>query len=254
MNIENKFVRKVSAIITLAGDIEKLRAEAIVESLTDWSQSGDLDDLKDWFLTQQGDCSMASTEIPLLECRGWSFDETLGRFEHDSKEFFYIQGLRVTNTVDREVAGGWDQPIITQVGFNGGILGLLRTRINGIPHYLVEAKAEPGNPDKVQICPTLQATFSNIKQAHGGNRPRFVEFFENRNGLESDTLFFQWMSEDGGRLHQKRNKGMLVEVAFSDFPTKLPSTFRWVSLYQLKELIKQNSWVSPHIRGVISHL
>jgi oxidase EvaA len=254
MNIENKFLGQVDSVTTLAGDIDKLRAESIVESFTDWSQTGDLDDFKRWFLKQQRDCSLSYTDIPLLDCKGWRYNETLGRFEHDSKEFFYLQGLRITNTIGREVVGGWDQPIITQVGFNGGILGLLRAKINGIPHYLVESKAEPGNPDKVQICPTLQATFSNIKQAHGGKRPRFVEFFEHRDGSESDTLFCQWMSEDGGRLHQKRNKGILVEVAISEFPTELPETFRWVSLFQLKELIKQNSWVSPHIRGVISHL
>lgn len=254
MNIEVKFDRQVSEVIKLAPDAEKLRAEAIVESLNDWSQSGDLENLKRWFLNQQRNCSMSITEIPLLECKGWSYDDGLGRFEHESKEFFYIQGLRVSSTVDREVVNGWDQPIITQVGYTGGILGLLRARINGIPHYLVEAKAEPGNPDKVQICPTLQATFSNINQAHGGKRPRFVDFFENRDGSESDTLFCQWMSEDGGRLHKKCNKGLIVEAKFSDIPTMLPNTFRWVSLYQLKELIKQNSWVSPHIRGIISHL
>ena len=77
----------------------------------------------------------------------------------------------------REVEDGWEQPIVTQVGFDGGVLGLLRSKRNGVPYYLVEAKAEPGNPDKVQICPTLQATFSNINQNHGGRQPKFVDLF-----------------------------------------------------------------------------
>ena len=42
----------------------------------------------------------------------------------------------------------------------GGLLGLIRTKIEGLPHYLVEAKYEPGNFNSVLFSPTLQATFS----------------------------------------------------------------------------------------------
>jgi oxidase EvaA len=157
---------------------------------------------------------------------------------------------------EREVGeGGWDQPMVTQIGFDGGLLGLLRKRIDGIPHYLIEAKAEPGNPDLVQISPTLQATFSNLKRAHGGKRPRFADLFEEPDKYNATVHFKQWMSEDGGRLHLKRNMGMMVEVD-EEFPIdqeQLP-TFTWASLYQLKSLLKTNSWVNPHIRGIISHL
>ena len=123
---------------------------------------------------------MTIEDIPLDECRGWSINEDSGWISHDSGEFFIVQGVRVALSSNREVTGGWDQPMVTQVGFDGGLLGLLRKRIDGVPHYLVEAKAEPGNPDKVQISPTLQATFSNLKRAHGGNKPRYAEFLKDR--------------------------------------------------------------------------
>ena len=71
--------------------------------------------------------------------------------------------------------------------------------------------------------------------------------------MKATVLFSQWMSEDGGRLHLKRNKGMLVEVD-EDLEISTPDNFYWASLFQLKELIKMNSWVNPHIRGIISHL
>ena len=234
-------------------EIDKLRAESHIESGKDWSRNGSLSELEAWFLQQQKQCSMCITDIPLIECQGWYFDETSGWIQHHSGEFFVVQGVRVSLTDNREVKGGWDQPIVTQVGFDGGILGLLRKRLDGIPHYLIEAKAEPGNPDKVQISPTLQATFSNLKQAHGGSKPRFSKFFEFPDDYTCEVLFSQWMSEDGGRLHLKRNKGMLVELPESE-NIVIPDNFRWVSLYQLKALIKQNSWVNPHIRGIISHL
>ena len=214
-----------------------------------------LDEFAQWYLVQQQNCSMQVTDIALNECRGWHIDEKKGDVTHESGEFFKVQGIRVSMSQDREVGeGGWDQPMVTQVGFVGGLLGLLRKQIDGIPHYLVEAKAEPGNPDLVQISPTLQATFSNLKRAHGGNKTRFAELFEEPEEYNALVLFRQWMSEDGGRLHLKKNMGMLVEVD-DDYPIPddMP-TFTWASLYQLKALLKNQSWVNPHIRGIISHL
>jgi oxidase EvaA len=238
---------------SLGLNLNELRIEAHVESMLDWSLVGDLESTKRWFLEQQKNCSMTITDIPLSECKGWGIDSKTGWIQHDSGEFFIVQGVRVGLSSDREVKGGWDQPILTQVGFDGGLLGLLRQRIKGIPHYLVEAKAEPGNPDKTQISPSLQATFSNLKQAHGGRKPRLSEYFEFPEENQGTVLFSQWMSEDGGRLHLKRNKGMLVELP-TDTELDLGNTYRWVSLFQLKELIKQNSWVNPHVRGIVSHL
>src|SRR5690349_1147397 len=105
-----------------------LRAEAHVESQRDWSPLHTLDEVKAWF----GDCranpGMAVSDIPLAECREWSLDTATGFFRHASGDFFYVQGLRVEGGAGRERGSGWDQPMLTQVGFDGGILGLLRQR------------------------------------------------------------------------------------------------------------------------------
>lgn len=249
-------VDKHSSFIHAAGleGVDKLRIETQIESLRDWSQTGTLADVERWFLEQQDACTMTIEDIPLNDCRDWYYDDASGWIRHKSQEFFVVQGVRIGLSGSREVgAGGWDQPIVTQIGFDGGLLGLLRKRVNGIPHYLVEAKAEPGNPDKIQISPTLQATFSNLKRAHGGNKPKFSELFEEPGANGGTVLFDQWMSEDGGRLHLKRNRGMLVEVDEERVFT-VGDAFHWASLYQLKALIKENSWVNPHVRGIISHL
>jgi oxidase EvaA len=34
----------------------------------------------------------------------------------------------------------------------------------------------------------------------------------------------------------------------------LLENFYWLTLYQIKFLIKNNSWVNPHVRSIISHL
>ena len=97
----------------------------------------------------------------------WTYDRKKGVLYHDSGEFFHIEGKkRITNS-DREV-NNWDQPFIKQVGYNGGIIGLVRSNIGGIPHYLVDAKYEPGNFNQIQISPSLQATYSNLNRVHLG--------------------------------------------------------------------------------------
>jgi oxidase EvaA len=60
------------------------------------------------------------------------------------------------------------------------------------------------------------------------------------------------MSEDGGRLLNKRNKSMIVEVDYNSI--SLPNErFKWVTLWQLIELTKNHdAIVAPHIRGILS--
>lgn len=233
--------------------VSHLRAEVHVESMRDWSQVDDIESVREWFLSARRACPMVVEDIPLDEAKGWTIDPLTGNVSHDSGEFFSVHGVRVTQSSDREVSGGWDQPILTQVGFDGGLLGILRIRINGIPHYLIEAKAEPGNYEKLQLSPTLQATFSNLKRAHAGRKPSFAEYFETPELQGATVLYSQWLSEDGGRLHLKRNRGMLVEVA-EGTPLEIPPSFRWMSMWQIKECLNENAWVNPHIRGIIAHI
>jgi dTDP-4-dehydro-6-deoxy-alpha-D-glucopyranose 2,3-dehydratase len=229
-----------------------LKTEFFVESLKDWSELDSIETIKDWFLKKQKEISNQVTieEIPINECKNWTSVE--GKITHDSGGFYEIVGVRVGQTSDREVKNGWDQPFIKQVGLNGGILGLIRTKINNIPYYVCDAKFEPGNPDIIQISPTLQATFSNLQKIHGGSSPNFSEFFYPQADDDATTLLDQWFSEDGGRLYLKRNKGIVLSLPFEKIESKLSDRYKLLTLFQIKELIKLNSWVSPHLRSLIS--
>jgi dTDP-4-dehydro-6-deoxy-alpha-D-glucopyranose 2,3-dehydratase len=229
------------------------RIEYMFESLRDECLFGTTADTLAWYESQVLENQMRSHVIPLLECRQWSIDPETGSLVHDSGEFFRVDGIRTIASPTREVERGWDQPILTQVGFDGGILGILRQRFKGIPHYLVEAKAEPGNYRIVQITSTVQATFSNLKRAHRGKAPAYAEYFTDPATHNGTVIIDQWMSEDGGRLNSKRNKTMLVEIPEGQALELISPRFRWVSLFQLKELLRtQNAIVAPHIRGVLA--
>ena len=45
---------------------------------------------------------------------------------------------------------------------------------------------------------------------------------------------------------------MLVEIP-EKHKVALTKEFIWMSMWQIKECLKFNSWINPHIRGIIAH-
>ena len=226
------------------------RIETMVESIRDDNQLYKLDQIIKWFNEKRKNSDMEVKEIGINELEKWNVNEKTGNISHETRGFFEVIGVKVSNTFDREVGKkGWAQPIIAKNP--GGILGILIKKINGIPHFLLQAKAEPGNIGKLQLSPTLQATTSNLLKAHGGIRPKFSEYFDNPKKVK--IVYAKWQSEDGGRFHLKSNYNMIVEVD-EDEELDIPDSFIWVTLYQIKQLLKIENFVGPHIRGIISYL
>ena len=242
---KEKFSEYKNDVAKLGIDTDINTLEFNFESLNDWSFFHTFEQIEKWYKNIINKKQMTVEEISLSECEKWNIDGE--KIFHDSGEFFSILGLRVSTDV-RECKGGWDQPIVKQTGWDGGILGVLRKRFEGVPHYLVEAKCEPGNPNMVQISPTLQATFSNIKKAHLGNTPNYLEYFQDD---KYNVIYKKWLAEDGGRLYNKRNLNMIVEV---DCEIDLVNdNFIWMSLHQIKECCKQDAWVGHCLRSIIAH-
>ena len=227
-----------------------LRIQTMLQSIRDDNQINKLDYVIDWFNKKREESDMIVEEIGINELDKWNVDPNSGNIKHESGGFFEVIGVKASNTFDREVGKkGWTQPMIAKNP--GGILGIIMKRINGIPHYLLQAKAEPGNIGKLQLSPTLQATTSNLLKAHGGAKPIFAEYFDDENNPK--IIYAKWQSEDGGRFHLKSNYNMIVEVN-QDEELKIPDSFIWVTLYQIKQLMKIENFVGPHVRGIISYL
>ncbi len=227
-----------------------LRIQTMLESIRDDNQINKLDDIINWFYKKREESDMIVEEIGINDLDKWNVDSETGNVKHESGGFFEVIGIKASNTFDREVGKkGWTQPMIAKNP--GGILGIIMKRINGIPHYLLQAKAEPGNIGKLQLSPTLQATTSNLLKAHGGTKPLFAEYFDEENNPK--IIYAKWQSEDGGRFHLKSNYNMIVEVN-EDENLEIPDSFIWVTLYQIKQLMKIENFVGPHVRGIISYL
>jgi dTDP-4-dehydro-6-deoxy-alpha-D-glucopyranose 2,3-dehydratase len=178
--------------------------------------------------------------IPFGELDGWSFAAGTGDLRHRSGRFFSIEGLHVVRP-DAE----WQQPIIMQPEI--GILGILAKEFDGRLHFLMQAKMEPGNPNLVQLSPTVQATLSNYTKAHGGADVKYLEYFlhPGRGRVLTDVL----QSEHGAWFFRKRNRNMIVEV---DGDVPADDNFRWFTLGQLGAMLHQDNVVNMDARTVLA--
>lgn len=231
-------------------NLTQIEIEKSIEQIFDFETVHSFEYLIDWYSKINQSNPSKVEIIDTNQINLWEIDE-FSNLKHQSGSFFQIKGIRTTNSIDREVGkGGWDQPIIIEKNNEGGLLGLIRTKINDVPHYLVEAKFEPGNYNHLQLSPTLQATHSNINKAHGGKEPTFLSYFLDCDENNSDYIFNQLLSEDGGRFYKKRNRGLVKNVNFEKIDT-IPENFNWFSLFQLRKILHSDSIVNPHLARLI---
>jgi oxidase EvaA len=194
-----------------------------------------------WLDEQNKAVQVNVNKIPFKELDKWILcNENL---RHNSGKFFSIDGIRIkTNWGSVQC---WDQPIINQPEI--GYLGFITKEFDGILHFLMQAKIEPGNVNCVQLSPTLQATRSNYSQVHKGKKPLYLEYFQNANS--GQILLDQLQSEQGARFLKKRNRNIIIKIE-EDIP--IYDNFIWLTLGQLKRLMHYDNLVNMDTRTVIS--
>ncbi|GGU72538.1 NDP-hexose 2,3-dehydratase family protein [Lentzea flava] len=195
-----------------------------------------------WMKEREAAHAFEVVPIPFDQLNGWSFHPQTGNLGHVSGKFFTVEGLRV-----RQPKQVWHQPIINQAEV--GILGILVKEFDGVLHFLMQAKMEPGNPNLLQLSPTVQATRSNYMRVHQGSSVRYLEYFAGaeRGRVVADVL----QSEHGAWFYRKRNRNMVVEVT-GDVP--LHDDFCWLTLGQINELMARDNVVNMDARTVLACL
>ncbi|HEY4544169.1 MAG TPA: NDP-hexose 2,3-dehydratase family protein [Tissierellaceae bacterium] len=217
--------------------------EDILRSLiTRDSEVTPIKDILEWIDELNNSTYVRLTKISLDECSGWELNDK-GVIQNDLGTFFKISGLR--SKINDDLV---EQPILLQEEI--GFLGIICKKIDGVYHFLMQAKIEPGNINKIQISPTLQATKSNFKQKHGGRKPKYLEFFEN--AKEYEILYDQIQSEQSARFLGKRNRNIVIDVGETD--VLVEKNWKWMTLGQIKELLNYDNLVNMDTRTVLSGL
>ncbi|MFD0201638.1 MULTISPECIES: NDP-hexose 2,3-dehydratase family protein [Saccharothrix] len=197
----------------------------------------------DWFDERAAASYYQVTVTGLDQLDEWSFAPESGALVHRTGRFYSVEGIEVS-TDHREV-DSWSQPIILQPEI--GILGILVKEFDGVPHCLMQAKMEPGNINGLQLSPTVQATRSNYTRVHRGNPVPYLEHFvAPRAGR---VAFDALQSEQGSWFLNKRNRNMVIEI---DDEIPVLDDFRWISVDQLRQLVRVKNLVNMDSRTVLS--
>lgn len=200
--------------------------------------------VREWLEDQRRSASMRVRRIPFADLGAWRFGKGAPlRLEHASGRFFTVEGARFRASSNGEE---WEQPILNQPEV--GLLGFLSATINGVLHFLVQAKWEPGNRE-MQLSPTVQATHSNYTRVHGGRVQPYIEHFASPH--KEHVLFDALMPEHGRFFLRKLNRNVVVRV---EPDLELLANFRWMTLGQLKLLLRSDDVVHMDTRSVIACL
>ena len=215
----------------------------LVSALTLENKFIDTESIRLWVKQQNDEVLVNIHPKKLKEMSKWRVDEATRNLVHESGKFFSITGIDVKTNWGK--VPHWQQPIINQPEI--GFLGIIVKRFEGVLYFLMQAKIEPGNINYVQLSPTLQATKSNYTKVHQGKTPLYLEYF---NGdMPSKVLVDQLQSEQGARFLRKRNRNIIVEV---EGELEVHSNFIWLTLGQIKHLLRYDNLINMDTRTVIS--
>lgn len=188
-----------------------------------------------WFKKQKKINQIFTNIIDLSNLKKWESNKI--NISHESGKFFKVVGIKIVSNFFKK---NWDQPIIVQNEL--GILGIIKNKKDN--KYLLQAKVEPGNINKLQLSPSVQATKSNYNQVHGGKKVPYLKYF-----LNNKKAKFINQTEQGFRYLNKFNSNVLVVV---NKKFKIQPNFFWFSLKDLLELIKRKNIINMDTLSVLS--
>ncbi|MFJ8794186.1 NDP-hexose 2,3-dehydratase family protein [Streptomyces sp. NPDC102462] len=202
-----------------------------------------LADLLNWLTHHKTMDRTTRRTVPLAKTEGWRLTDEELRHEHD--RYFRVVGVDV-RAENREVAH-WSQPMLAPCG--EGVVAFVVRRIDGVPHVLVQARAEAGTPDGVEIAPTVQCSPGNYAHLADGVRPRYLDTVLSAH--PERVLFDVVHSEEGGRFYHARNRYRAVEVP-DDFPVDVPDGFHWATCGQLARINQYGGLLNVETRNLLT--
>jgi len=247
-NLVNMDARTVLSCVPMPGrdvfreqSIDDIMRESNLNHLDDFSRSlmdslcchderarNTTDEIISWFTELKTKYYIAVERVPLKDVKQWKRTEM--EICHEEHPLFSVIAVSV-EAGTREVFS-WTQPLLKEP--QQGLLGLITRKINGVLHFLMQAKVEPGNIDVIEIAPTVSCSAVAFKRQHGHHVP-FLDYFINAASRQIRYSVIQ--SEEGGRFFHFLNRNMVIQLDEAD-DIVLPQNYIWMTLGQVMEFLK----------------
>ena len=195
-----------------------------------------------WLTSLKSKYDLVVTPCAVNDMPGWKKTDT--EIVREDGKYFKIIGVNVSIS-NREVSE-WCQPLVQPM--QQGICALIIKKIDGVYHFLMQAKLECGNFDVMELAPTVQCLTDKVSVIEA---PDFYDYVVN--ARKDQILFDTLQSEEGGRFYHEQNRNLIV-MADDNFPLELPPRYTWMTLRQIYEFLRFNNYLNIQARSLISAL
>lgn len=198
------------------------------------------DEIIQWITKLKCTYELSIKPISIFNINNWLVTEK----DISNKENKYFKVIAAQVEISNREVKAWSQPLVEPL--QEGIIAFIIKKINGVYHFLVQAKLECGNFDIIEMGPTVQCIPDSYKDIDQVPYLKYV-LEANKEQVRFDTL----QSEEGGRFFKEQNRSIIIE-AKEDFTTKVLENFTWITLHQLNTFLKFNNYLNIQARSLIS--
>lgn len=233
------------ALIENYHKVDSYESSLLLSELDTKNSLFSIEDIISWITRLKSFAELEVEKIPLNSILDWTKDEK--SIHHIQNKYFSVIGVRA-EIGNREVAS-WTQPLVKSA--QEGIIAFIIKKINGVYHFLVQAKMESGNFDIIELAPTVQCLTGNYRKGQNEYDVEFLDYILEPERHNAKVQYSTFQSEEGGRFFKEQNKNMIVEVG-DDFSIDLPEKYTWMTLNQIKTFIKFNNYLNIQSRSLLS--
>lgn len=224
-------------------DVSPLGRDLFISEI---SQSGcnSIQSILFWLSELRSKYELVVDKIPLRDIQDWQIGEN--EIVHKDRRFFRVIGVEAV--IESREVKSWCQPLFQPM--QEGLCAFIVKRINGVYHFLIQAKIESGNFDVVEMAPTVQCITGGYKERLDYN-VHYLDYL--LSGYYKNVWLDSKQSEEGGRFYREQNRYLVVE-SNDDFSEDLPQNFIWMTLGQSKEFLRFNNFLNIQARSLIAAL
>ena len=217
----------------------------LLSELDDKNALNSIEDIISWITKHKAFAELEVDRIPLNSISDW-YKNDHSIYHKDHK---YFSVIAVKAEIGNREVHSWTQPLVKSA--QEGIIAFIIKKINGVYHFLVQAKLESGNFDIIELAPTVQCLTGNYRKGLNEYEVEFIDYVLNPDHHNAQVKYSTFQSEEGGRFFKEQNKNMIIEVR-DDFAVQVPDKFVWMTLNQIKTFIKFNNYLNIQSRSLLS--
>jgi oxidase EvaA len=221
--------------------------DCLISELDATSGINSMKEIMSWITKLKVFAELEVTPIALNMVNHWQKDEK--SIFHIDRKYFEI--ILVKTEIDNREVRTWNQPLIRSA--QEGIIAFIIKRINGVYHFLVQAKMEPGNFDIIELAPTVQCLTGNYRKGKNEYEVPYLDVVLNYDNYEGIVHYSTMQSEEGGRFYKEQNKNMIIEVG-DKFSNDVSDKYIWMTLNQLKTFINFDNYVNIQARSLLASI